>query len=72
MVKFEAGKSYVGRSICDSECRIAVNVAKRTAKTIVTTEGKRLRVSEWNGVEQVSPWGRYSMSPVVSADQRAA
>ena len=68
MSKFESGKTYQGRSICDSNCIIRVSVARRTAKTIVTTAGKRLRVKEWYGVEQVSPWGTYSMSPVVSAD----
>jgi len=72
MTKFEQGKTYFTRSVCDHDCIIRVTVAKRTAKTIVTDEGKRLRISEWNGVEQVSPWGKFSMSPIVSADREAA
>ena len=69
MAKFEAGKTYVGRSVCDADCIIRVRVAKRTAKTITTAEGKTLRIAEWQGVEQVKPWGSYSMAPIISADR---
>ncbi len=69
MHTFEAGKSYATRSICDSNCIVRVTVAKRTAKTITTDSGKTLRISEWQGVEQVKPWGSYSMAPIVGADQ---
>jgi hypothetical protein len=31
-----------------------------------------LRVKVWNGVEQVKPWGTYSMAPIVSADREIA
>jgi len=68
MTKFEAGKTYSTRSVCDHDCIIRVTVAKRTAKTITTTEGKTLRIAEYNGVEQVKPWGSYSMAPIVGAD----
>lgn len=71
MTKFEAGKTYATRSIADAGMVIAITVAKRTAKTITTTAGKVLRVSEWAGVEQVRPWGTYSMAPIVSADRAA-
>ena len=67
--QFEAGKTYWTRSIVDADTIITVSVASRTAKTIVTDKGKRLRVSLYDGVEQVSPWGRYSMAPVVGADR---
>ena len=70
MTKFEVGKSYATRSICDSECIIRVHVVSRTAKTIKahTSKGERvLRINEYQGIEQVSPWGRYSMSPIVDA-----
>jgi hypothetical protein len=46
-----------------------VTVAKRTAKTITTTAGKTLRVSVWQGVEQVKPWGTYSMAPIIDATE---
>lgn len=73
-MKFQAGKTYATRSVCDHNCIIRVTVAKRTAKTITTTAGKTLRiaVSPFDGVEQVKPWGSYSMAPIVSADKVAA
>lgn len=72
MAKFEAGKTYATRSVCDHDCIIRVVVAKRTAKTLTTAAGKTLRISEYNGVEQVKPWGTYSMAPIVGADQAEA
>ena len=74
MAQFQVGKSYFTRSVCDHDCIITVTVAKRTAKTITTDNGKVLRIAcpPWaNGVEQVKPWGNYSMAPVVSADRLA-
>ena len=68
MTTFETGKTYATRSIGDHDCIIRVVVAKRTAKTITTDAGKTLRISEWRGVEQVKPWGSYSMAPIVGAD----
>ena len=65
---FEAGKTYTGRSVCDHDCIISVSVAKRTAKSIRTTEGKTLRIAvSFDGEEYVMPWGRYSMAPMVRA-----
>jgi len=66
---FEAGKTYWTRSVCDSECVVTITVAKRTAKFLTTTEGKRLGISSWDGVEHVKPWGTYSMSPIIPADR---
>lgn len=74
MSKFQAGKTYATRSACDHDCIIRVAVIRRTAKTITATvrgEEKTLRVSEYDGVEQVKPWGSFSMAPIVSADERA-
>lgn len=68
-MKFEPGKTYAARSICDSDCVISVAVATRTPKTIKTAEGKTLRIGLYQGVEFVMPWGRYSMSPIVRADK---
>jgi hypothetical protein len=68
-MKFEIGKTYFTRSICDHDMIITITVASRTAKRIKTTEGKTLGVSEYEGIEQVRPWGRYSMCPVIGADR---
>jgi len=71
--QFEAGKTYMGRSVCDHDCIIKVAVASRTAKTIVTGEGKRLKVKiDFDGDEYVMPWGVYSMAPMVRAGRLAA
>jgi hypothetical protein len=72
MTQFQIGKTYFTRSICDADTIIRVTVSKRTDKTIVTDSGDRLRVKVWNGVEQVKPWGTYSMAPIVSADREIA
>jgi len=66
-MQFKPGFQYSTRSICDHECIVRVNVARRTAKTLVTDEGKTLRISLYQGVEQVRPWGAYSMAPIVDA-----
>lgn len=71
MAKFETGKTYATRSICDHNCVIEITVIKRTAKTIVADCGwkgeKRLRIAEHDGVETVKPWGSYSMAPTIAA-----
>jgi hypothetical protein len=72
MKKFETGKGYWTRSICDHECIISLKVKSRTAKTITTTvhgEEKVFRIKVWDGVEQVRPWGTYSMCPIIGADK---
>lgn len=72
MTRFETGKTYYTRSIVDADTIIRVTVAKRTDKTIVTALGDRLRINVWNDVEQVKPWGSYSMAPIVGADRLLA
>lgn len=69
---FEAGKTYYTRSVVDADHIVRVTVASRTAKTIKTDKGKVFRVYTYNGVEQVKPWGSYSMCPIVGADRVAA
>lgn len=66
---FEIGKTYYTRSICDSEMIIKITIAKRTAKFVTTTDGAKLGVSNWDGVETVKPWGKYSMAPTISAEK---
>lgn len=69
MEKFEVGKTYWTRSICDAEMIIRITIVKRTASFVTTSEGTRLKVSNWNGAETVKPWGSYSMAPTISAER---
>ena len=74
MTKFQSGKTYVTRSIGDHDCIVSIVVMSRTDKTIqaATDRGvKTLRIREFEGVEEVKPWGNYSMAPIVSADRVA-
>ena len=68
---FQPGQTYVTRLPGDANIRMAITIERRTAKSIVTTEGKRLRIHVADGVERVMPDGRYSMAPVLSADRPA-
>lgn len=68
MTKFEPGKTYATRSICDHECIIRVTIASRTDKTVTTATGKRFTPKDYNGVEFIRPWGTYSMAPIIGAD----
>ena len=73
-VRFEVGSSYFCRSACDSNCIWHFEILRRTASSVwVLVDGKECRrgVRVWNGVEKFEPFGRYSMSPVVSADRRS-
>lgn len=67
MQKFNVNQTYSTRSIGDANCIITVTIAKRTAKTVTTTEGKTFRVKEYNEAEMFKPWGDYSMAPTIRA-----
>ena len=74
MSKFEVGKTYSTRSLCDHTCVISATIVKRTAKTVTLTSGyigrdqKTFRLSlDSDGAEQFAPWGTYSMSPMIRA-----
>ena len=69
MTKFEPGKTYYTRSICDWDTIHRETIASRTDKTITTAKGKRFRVFEWDGVEHFRPHGNYSMCAVIGADK---
>ena len=80
MQKFEVGKCYSMRSICDHNCVWTYEVVARTAQYITIrevtyNECHRLRVnqkaSEWSGAETVRPLGNYSMAPSLRADNVA-
>lgn len=75
MKKFEVGKSYSMRSACDYNCVWTYTVTERTAQTITISDGKVSKkcriskdVSEYRNAETVYPLGKYSMCPMLSAD----
>jgi hypothetical protein len=73
MFKFETGKVYRTRSPGDHDCILDYKIISRTDKTLksydsLTNEVKTYRISVWREVEQFYPWGKFSMSPVMSAD----
>lgn len=73
--QFQVGATYATRSICNHDCIFSITVAHRTAKTITTTEGKRLGIRPLSyGVphESVMPHGRYSMAPVIDASEQVS
>ena len=76
MMQFEPGKTYKTRLITDSNLTLSIHVIRRTAKTIWITgirddkKPQALRPFKFNGIEHVRPWGNFSMSPIISADDR--
>lgn len=69
MLKFETGKKYSMKSICDSECIWEYTVIKRTAKTIKLDNNKSFRVKSIDDTEFIFPLGRYSMCPILKASK---
>ena len=74
MAKFEIGKTYSMRSVCDHNCVWSYKVLSRTTSTITITDGKEIKkcrinkqYSEYRNAETVFPLGRYSMCPMLSA-----
>lgn len=75
MKKFEIGKTYEMRSICDHECVWRYEVIDRT-KCMVTLKNEdgelqkcriNKKISEYRNTESVYPLGNYSMCPILSA-----
>ena len=74
MKKFEIGKTYSMRRICDHNCVWTYTVTARTAKTITISDGEKTlkcrviqKVSEYRGAETIYPLGQYSMAPSLTA-----
>ena len=72
MKKFEVGKNYSARSICDHNCLFTFEVLKRTEKSIWIIGGQikkptRKKILVYAGIEHISPLGKYSMSPILRA-----
>lgn len=75
MTKFQTGRTYQTRSICDYECIHSLTILARTDKTVtVQVHGKTVRrgLALRDGVEQFKPFGNYSMAAVIRADKQAA
>ena len=72
---FKVGETYFCRSICDYDCIFTFEVTKRTAKSVWIKSAmkgvQRRAVRVWDGIEAIDPLGRYSMSPVLTADKVA-
>lgn len=73
--KFEAGRTYGTRSACDHDCIFRFTVERRTESSVWVSQhgeaAKRRKISVYHGVEQIMPYGSYSMAAVLSADARA-
>ena len=73
--KFEVGKHYSMHSPCDQDCIWTYKVIARTASTITLQdehgEVKKCRVKESPvfDAESCTPLGRYSMSPILTAEK---
>lgn len=69
MTKFQVGKTYYSRSVCDYDCVWAHSIAKRTAKTVTLGNGKRckIKINAFDGIEYILPLGNYSMAPMLRA-----
>ena len=65
--KFEVGKTYETRSICDSDCVFSYKVVSRTAKTVTLDNGKRYRPHTYENREAIYPECKYSMCPTIKA-----
>jgi hypothetical protein len=71
-VRFEVGKTYTCRSICDHDTIYSFTIIARTDKRITFEQhGKRTTrgVSVYDGVESCKPHGSYSMCAVIRADR---
>lgn len=72
--RFEVGRIYYTRSICDHDCIWRIKIVGRTEKTIkwimldhCKKVVKTARPFIFNGEENFYPLGRYSMAPTIGA-----
>ena len=71
-IQFQVGKRYNLTFIGDSDLHVCYEVTKRTEKTVTVTDGQETKTCRpyiYDGHESVQPMGRYSMSPVLSANR---
>lgn len=71
--KFQVGRIYQTRSICDYDCVYSYKVIKRTAKTLtlLTEDNKTVvrRIYLYEGEESCKPEGSFSMCPIIRANK---
>ena len=71
---FAVGQVVTARSACDSDCVWTFEVIARTRKFVTLREDNgdvmRVGVREHDGEEWASPFGTFSMAPVVRAGAR--
>lgn len=69
MIKFEVGKTYATRSICDHGCIYTIEVIKRTDKTVTYKEDDTVRRAKIRFIDDYEyiRVGNYSMAPNFSA-----
>jgi hypothetical protein len=79
--RFEIGKTYRCTSPCDQNCTWDFVVVSRTASTVTFLEPEhharrrgtvRKKVSVYDNAETCQPLGRYSFSPVLTAEKIVA
>ena len=78
MKKFEVGKVYYCRSLCDYDCKWFFKILSRTEKMMTIQmvgydEVKRVKIHSrmFDYCESAMPLGRYSMAPVLTAEKVA-
>lgn len=73
MKKFEVGKKYGCRSICNNDCIFEFEIIKRTEKTVVIKDTfgkeKRCKIHIENDEEYIYPQGKYSMCPILKGSE---
>ncbi|WP_227836034.1 hypothetical protein [Clostridioides sp. ES-S-0001-02] len=70
MIKFEIGKTYATRSVCDHDCVFTIEVIKRTDKTITYKEDGTIRRAKirFNYDCEYIRIGNHSMAPCFNAE----
>jgi len=71
-MKFEIGKTYCTRSMCDYDTVYRYKIVARTAKTLTIEqygETSKRGIYMRDNVECCKPNGTYSMCPVIRADR---
>lgn len=81
VAKFQVGKTYRCTSPCDHNCTWDFLVVSRTPSTVTflspehparRREPIRKKVSVYDGAETCQPLGKYSLSPVLTAEKLVA
>lgn len=74
--QFQVGQTYRCASPCDHNCTWTFTVVSRTAQSVVFRDeyGKvfRKKVTVYGGAETCQPLGRFSFSPVLTAEKLVA